>query len=158
MPSKVEEDIARSFRLLLKDLPAGERISDSDLFRDAVSCLEYFLSDVLPEIYEEWKYESLDGVISISGRKLGYLEAEVFGLVILMTDQTLTPVHLRFQIAENRDELSWLECKLGERRQNSMVRIRYALLQETIIEYSSLEEKANQIDWVYKAGFGERRK
>ena len=87
-----------------------------------LSGLEFFIPQVLAEIHPEWKHESLDGFYPVVARKTGEGEAEIFGLCILISDQTTTPFHLRLQSSPSSDEVSWLECRLGEAGEHGMVR------------------------------------
>jgi hypothetical protein len=154
MTSKAEQILSRSLRSILADLPTGADIPDSARLREVLSILEWFLPDVLQEIYSDWKWEALDGVLSCQARKTGDGEADIFGLCILITDQTLTPLHVRLQVAAANDEVSWLECRLGERGEQGLMRMRCASLAKQL---HALDGRVDQIDWVYKVTFGQRR-
>jgi hypothetical protein len=157
MASRAEEIISRSLREILADLPNGVSIGDSEQFREVLSGLEFFLPhQVLSEIYPEWNHESLDGILPLMARKTGDREAEIFGVCIIISDQTLTPLHVRLQVAASTDELSWLECRLGERGKHGMVRTPYSS-SAVAKRLHALDCKAHEIDWVYKATFGKRR-
>src|SRR5262245_546353 len=114
MASKAEEIASRRLRAILAGLPDGATIGDSPGFRDALSGLEWFLPTVLAEIHPEWTGESLDGIYAHVAQKTGEGEAEILGLCCLMSDQTLTPIHLRLRVSTTADEVSWLELRLGE--------------------------------------------
>ncbi len=154
MASRAELSVSRSLRAVLVDLPNGASISDSEQFREVLCGLEYFLPEVLGEIHPEWHRESLDGIIPLVARKTRAGEAEIFGLCIIISDQTLTPLHVHLQVAASADEISWLECRLGERGEQGMVRTPYESLSKRLY---ALEGKADQIEWVYKVTFGHRR-
>jgi hypothetical protein len=158
MASRAEQSISRSLRAILADLPDGASIADSEQFREALSGLEFFLPhQVLNEIYPEWNYESLDGILPLGARKRGEGEAEIVGLCILISDQTLTPLHVRLQVAASTDEVSWLECRLGERGKHGMVRTPYESSSAVAKRLYALNGKPDLIDWVYKVEFGHRR-
>jgi hypothetical protein len=157
MVSRVEENISRSLRAVLADLPAGASIGDSEQFRELLSGLEFFLpQQVLSEIYTEWTRESLDGILPCLARKTGEGEAEILGLCILISDQTVTPIHVQLQIAASTDEVSWLECRLGERGAHGMVRVPYDSSNALSKRLHALDGKHGRIDWVYKVTFGHR--
>ena len=159
MASRAEESISRSLRAILADLPNGACIGDSEQFEEVLSGLEFFLPhQVLSEVYPEWGGESLDGILPLVARKTGDGEAEILGLCILISDQTLTPLHVRLQVAVYTDEVSWLECKLGERGKHGMVRTPYESSSAVAKRLYALDGKADQIDWVYKVTFGKRRR
>jgi len=114
-----------------------------------------FLLGIFEELYAEWKYESLDGIIPIIAGRLGEGRVEVFGLCILMSGQSLAPIHLRLQLASAVDEVSWLECKLGEKSENSMLRTPYNDLNKASHRLHSLLGKLAAIKWFYSVTFGE---
>jgi hypothetical protein len=99
---------------------------------------------------------SLDGIYPVLARKTGEGEMELFGQCILISDQTLTPLHLRLQVGPTEDEVSWLECRLGERGERGMVRTPYESQDRAFKRLYALEGKADAIDWVYKVTFGRR--
>jgi hypothetical protein len=156
LASRAEQSISRSLGTALADLQNGANIADSEQFRDVLSGLEYFLPEVLGEIYSEWNWESLDGVRPLVARKTGKREAELFGLCVIISDQTLTPLHLRLQAAAFNDEISWLECRLGERGEHGMVQTPYHSASAITKRLYALEGRADLIDWVYKVTFGQR--
>jgi len=126
MVSKAEEIASRRLRVILAELPIGEAIGDSPEFREALSGLEWFLPTVLAEIHPEWIGETLDGIYPHLSHKAGEAEADILGLCCLISDQTVTPIHVRLQLSSTADEVSWLELKLGEKGQGGMVRTPYS--------------------------------
>lgn len=157
MASRAEESISRSLRLILAELPNGATIEDSEQFREVLSGLEYFIPEVLREIHPEWIHESLDGVLPLLARKTKEGEADIFGICIIISDQTVTPLHLCLQLSVSSEEVSWLECKLGERGENGMVRTPYHSLNALKNRLYVLVGRSDLIDWVYKVAFGNRR-
>jgi hypothetical protein len=121
-----------------------------------LSRLACFLElQVLNQVYPDC--EALDGILSLVARKTGRLEAEILGLCILLSDQSVTPLHVRLQIGIYNDEITWLECRLGERGNHGMVRTPYDSSSAVAKRLYALEGKADSIDWVYKVTFGQRR-
>jgi hypothetical protein len=157
-----EQRVAASLRTLLQ----GKRIG-SDLLndehawnarRDFEASLEFYLPEVLAAIYREWERESLDGFYFTVGKRRGEFEAEFFGLCLIISDQTLTPIHVCLAIAADRDEVTWLACRLGERDGKDMVRIPYHLKNVGDKRVLALDGRADSIDWVYKAELGGRNR
>jgi hypothetical protein len=156
-----EETAAKALRALLLKRPVGFSFLDDaawDDLRRVESSLEFFLPEVLAKIYSDWERESLDGFYFTVARKTDEFAAEFFGLCIIITDQTLTPIHLCLEIAENHDEVTRLECRLGELGENGMVRTPYRLKPIADKRVIALDGWVDRIDWVYKAGFDRRRK
>ncbi len=157
MVSKAEELASRRLRTILAEMPTGENIRDSPEFRDALCGLEWFLPTVLAEIHPEWTGESLDGIYPDIAHKIGEREAEILGFCCLMSDQTLTPIHLRLQLSSTVDEVSWLELRLGEKGQAGMVRIPYSSSPSIHKRLHALSRSASTMEWTYKVTFGERK-
>lgn len=156
MASGPEIILCRELRTVLSNLPNGKDIPDTAQFRKALCALYYFLPEVLAEVYYEWRFQGLDGIYPLVARKTGDAEAEVFGLCDFVLDQTLTPVHVCLQIAVTSDEVSWMECKLGERGDHGgMVRTPHETLNKRLW---SLHGRESMIEWVYKVTFGEKRR
>ena len=150
MVSKAEEIATRHLQAILAGIPTGETISDSAEFRDALSGLEWFLPTVLAEVHSEWTGESLDGIYPSVSKKTGEGKAEILGLCCLMSDQTLTPIHLRLELSNATDEVSWLELRLGEKGRAGMVRIPYPSSPSIHKRLHALSRRASTIEWVYK--------
>lgn len=157
MASKGEQRFSRSLRAVLADLPDGASMADSAQFPDVLIGLQSFLPVVLTEIHREWNLHGLDDVMLLVARKTGAAEAELFGLCIVPSDQTLAPLHLHLQIAAATDEVSWLECSLGERGENGMLRTPYDAMDAMTSRLYALDGRADGIDWVYKVTFGDRQ-
>lgn len=159
MASRAEEIIASCLRPILAELPSGALVPDSKEFRDALGGLEWIIPDIIGEIHSEMLGQCLDGVLPAVARKTGDEQIEIFGLCIFIEDQTVTPLHVQLQIAETTDEISWMECRLGERGERGMVRTPYSsptgMLKRTYAMACNCEP--NEIDWVYQVTFGKRR-
>jgi hypothetical protein len=157
MVSIPERRLSRSLRLVLADLPNDAAIPDSEQFREVLTALEYFIPVVLGEIHREWTFQGLDDILPIEARKTGEGEAEIFGLCCIVSDQTLTPLHLHLQVAGSNDEISWIECRLGEREKEGIVRTPYRLRRLLTKRLLALDGRVDLIDWAYKVTFGHRR-
>ena len=153
--SKAEQLTSRALRTMLGRAAVGDSIQQFAEFLEFLSGLEWLLPKVLEEIHPEWKWESLDGFQVFAAHRTWNQEAELTGYCILITDQTLTPFHLRLQIAPAVDEISWLELKLGERSPSGMVRLPYSA--PPLRWTAALKDGIDTIDWVYKVTYGERR-
>ena len=99
-----------------------------------------------------WKYESLDGVFTELAIKTAERQAEIAGLCILMSDQTLTSYHVRLRWASNVDEIEWLDCRLGEIRDGAMVRMPYNARRRV---RWSVADRLDSIEWQFHVGFGD---
>jgi hypothetical protein len=159
MTSTLEERITRSLRSLVEGLEDGAAIDrDSQDMRELLDGLEWWLPTILAEVYSFWQGEGLDGIYLAFARKTGPDEAELGGACILISDQTLTPIHLRLQIARDQDDISWLECRVGDAGtgKGGMRRTPYSSEGDTK-EIYAVVDRPNSIQWVYKVTFGQRR-
>jgi len=154
--SKTEETVARSLYANLEGLADGASMGDSDDFQNVLAGLEYYLPAVLGEVHQEWRYESMDGFQLAVARKTGPREAELIGLCILISDQTLTPIHVRLRTSASGDEIEWLTCKVGEAGdgKGGMVRVPYHS-DKGSKRLFTVVDRLDSIDWVYSVGFGE---
>lgn len=152
----LEQRLARSLRRLLAPLPNGSPINESPELYDIECGFEYYLPTVLFEVHPEWKWESFDGFLFKVARKIGPGEVEFLGWCILISDQTVTPIHIQLQVSENKDEIEWLVLKVGERQPgtNTMTRLPYPSLTKKVMLL--LEQRLDDVDWYYVVGFGER--
>lgn len=156
LPSNAEQTVIRSFRAILADLPEEAEVADSDLSRDGLSGLEHFIPAVLGVTCPEWTTERLDGVLPVVVRKLGAGEIEVLGIGVLISDQCLTPLYVRFQLSESVDQISWLDCRIGERRRRGMARTPSDSLALEKRLYA-LDCDPDRVDWAYRVTLGQRR-
>ena len=156
--SRAERALGKAFRSILNSLPTGADIQDWDELRDVSTGLEYFIPEVLSEIYSEWDYECLDGIHPQVARKTGEREVEIFGLCDLMSDQTQTPIHAKLQVSAFQDEITWLECKLGQMDETGiMVRKPFGPLDKEWKRLFLLEGRDDAINWVYQVTYGRRQ-
>ena len=154
-----EEQTARLVRSLLKGKAVGDSVYLPGKQMGEANPLEWFVYSAISEVYEDdkdWKRECLDGLYPELMTKRGKREIEIFGLCILMTDQTLVLVHLRLQIAPQKDEVNWFECRLGERGRSGLVRTPYRSLSKAVKRIYSVGGNPDAIDWFYAVTFGER--
>jgi len=157
MASKPEQSVSRSLRMVVADLPNGAGISASEQVQDFFDGLRYFLPEVLVSIYPEWIHEELDGFLPVVVRKSGEGEIEFVGFCILIADQAVTPIHLHIQASNCGDEVSWLECRIGEKGEHGMVRTPWPSTDAVGKLLHALEGRASTIEWVYKVTFGQRQ-
>ncbi len=166
MTSKSEQILCRTLRAILANLPVGADIDISPEFQaDVLRKLEYFLPTVLCELHGEWQGECFDATYPVLARKVNDGEMELFAQCILIGDQTLVPVHLLLQIATSKDEVSWLDLKVGERLtgergetgKRGMRRVPYEKLYSALHRIQRLNGDADKLDWRYNVTFGDKR-
>lgn len=154
MKASNEELTCRALRPILAQSVDGGDIPESEACLEMLTALEFFIPEVLAELYPEWKDESLDGFYPLVIRKTGRNGMEMFGLCILISDQTVTPIDLKLRIDSDRDEVAWLECRLGEAAEHGIGR--WPLKSKTKRLFA-LEGRKDQIQWVYRVTYGEKR-
>jgi hypothetical protein len=152
--SRAEQLVSRWLRSVLEALPKGAPVNHSKQFREMSLALERFIPEVLRDVDSEWEDESLDGFLPLYAIKTKEQEMEVYGLCIIISDQTLTPIHLRIRAAVSTDEIEWMRCRLGERQGGGITRVPYSA--EAIRRMlAGLAGREEEIGWVYKAEFGQ---
>ena len=152
-----EQRLSRALRVILADLPDGGAVPEGEQFQTVLTGLAWFIPGVLAEVYPEWEREALDGVYSHTATRPGHEQVEILGICIFLSDQTVAPIHLRLQIAPSSDEVSWFECRVGEKAEQEMVRLPYTSIRSLGRRLSRLEGRVHAVDWFYRATFGERR-
>jgi hypothetical protein len=157
MSQTAEACAARSLRSIFEGLPVGADAPPSEALNDALVGLEFFLPAVLAEIYPDWHNESLDGIYPHYVRKAGPLEAEIFGLCDLMSAKATTALRVRLQFHPTADEITWLECRLGEMGADGMVRTHHQSDAATSRRLAALQRRGDDVEWSYRVTFGERR-
>jgi hypothetical protein len=120
-----------------------------------MASFEFFLPEVLREVHPEWQHESLDGLYPRWFRKTGAREADLLGLAIFISDQTLTPLYVQLQLSREFDRVSWIDLRLGEHTATGCRREPYGLakVRGTMLHVA---ERFDSIDWFYHVGYGER--
>ena len=156
MTDQSESMLSRALRTVLADLPIGAAIPESRAFTGFLSVLEQFLSETLREIHPEWEFESLDGVLPALANKSASGEADLLGLCILITDQSLVPMNLRLQHANVGDTISWFDCKFGEEKDRRMIRVSWGSRNEAL-KRLHLPHEVERINWFYHLTYGRRR-
>ncbi len=156
LPSLSEQTLCNSLHLILNGTPSDERLLDSALLREMLAALEHFIPEVLREFYPAWNHESLDGVLPITAEKIADRTICIFGQCILISDQSLTPIHVEMQVDSAGDRFSWFFCTLGVNGRNGMVRTPYVDFNSALKLTLSLEDRKVSIDWTYKITFGKR--
>ncbi len=144
-----EQKVCERLAPLLREHQVGDSLGE------LMASFEFFLPEVLREVHEEWRYESLDGIYPSIFRKTGEREAELLGLAIFISDQALTPVHFRLQLSPTFDRVAWIDLRLGECTESGCRREPYghAKVQSTMLHVS---ERLDSIEWFYHVGYGER--
>ena len=151
--SVAEQRICELLAPLLKTYAVGDSLfvlpEESDIF----SPFEWFFPQILQELYPAWEYESLDGIYPASFCKSGDREIELVGVALFMSDQTLTPLHVRLELSRRHDCITWLDLRLGEDEDGKCRRDPYG---SSKANTSMVLERLQSIDWYYCVGFGTR--
>ena len=150
----LEQQLARGLRATCDTVSIGCDISQSDDLPAITSALEFYLPGVLREVHAYWKHESLDGLFHELAIKTAPRQAEIAGLCILISDQTLTPYHVQLRHAVDAEEIEWLDCRLGEIHDGAMVRVPYnSYFNRGGIR--SIADRLHAIEWQFHVGFGD---
>lgn len=109
----LDDQLVAAFLKEIRDVPVGARLHVQPS-ADLCYVLEYYVPKLLRERYPEWHDESLDGFFFDHGEKTGPLSARLAGMTILISDQTVTPIHLEISLAPAADAVERVRLKLGE--------------------------------------------
>ncbi len=131
----------------------GASFEETEDYRLLMGALDYFIPEVLAELCPEWKSDALDDVIPLVADRTGEREAVFFGMSWLIRDQTVVPAYLQLQIDSAIDRVNWLECRIGERGPQGMVRRPGSSFDKQLYR---LQGREDQIDWAYRVTYGEK--
>lgn len=154
--SVAEQRVCEILSPLLRSHEVGDSIILSSDDGHIFSSLQFFLPGVLREIHAEWRHESLDGIYPASFRKTGERDIELIGLALFISDQTLTPLHVRFQLSSDFDCVSWIDLKLGERIDGKCRRDPYGSATASG-KTMHVTNRLGSIDWYYHVGYVEHQ-
>lgn len=145
-----EERICRALRRAIEYIKDGADIVETLELRRICYGLEYFIPAVLAKVYPHWNEESLDGIFCSEARKLNPEWAEFYGMCILISDQTLTPIYIQLKITPTEDKIKGMECRIGKRGsgKGEMERIPFARWRNNPL--AELPISKEKVDWVYK--------
>tara|TARA_R100001132_G_scaffold26877_1_gene29777 strand:- start:2508 stop:2912 length:405 start_codon:yes stop_codon:yes gene_type:complete len=133
----------------------GASFEETEDFRQLMGALDYFIPEVLAELYPEWKSDTLDDVIPLVAERTGEREAVFFGMSWLIRDQSVVPMYLQLQIDPAIDRINWLECRIGERGPQGMLRRPGSSFDKQLYR---LQGREDQIDWAYRVTYGEKHR
>jgi hypothetical protein len=150
-----EQRVCEGLGPLLRGHEIGDSLGELPTWRDLMTSFEYFLPEVLREVHDEWKYESLEGVYPRWFRKTDDREAALLGLAIFISDQTVTPVYVELQLSPTLDRVAWIDLRLGEHTETGCRREPYrgAKVNGSMLHVA---ERFDSIDWFYHVSYGER--
>lgn len=148
--SAAEQHLARDLRIVLRDIKIGDQIPETEELWEAMSSLEYFIPEVLREIHPEWKHESLDAVFPECCIKTAELEIEILGTCIVISDQTMVPIHTRIRVSATENAIESMQCKLGELAGQTMKRVAYGGYHGCRLHVAS---RKGTIKWAYHVAF-----
>ena len=153
--SRAEQVLCESLTPILHAHTVGDAIGTLPEGSYLLSLFQFFLPEVLREVHDDWRYESLDGVYPKVFDKTGEREIEVIGIANFITDQTLTPLHFRLQLSANFDRVSWIDLRMGEHTGQGCRREPYgsATVHGTMLH---VVERLDTIEWYYHVGYGKR--
>jgi hypothetical protein len=159
MVSGLEHELVQSLRKVLDPLPDGAAIEDSEVWSQASNYLEGFTFHVINEIHP--RPESTDGLMATFRHKVGPQEIVVAGNTWMLDyegNNFVAPFHVQLQMSSTVDEVAWMECRLGERGENSIKHLDWSEKKVAIFAgRAATPNFIDEVDWFYKVTFGERR-
>ena len=109
----IEHTLSTELAELIATVPVGGLFTVAPSSDFAFS-LELFIPGVLKKRFPEWELESLDGIFVTHACRTGLLEVEMYGMCILITDQTCTPFRVNFEIYKEVSRLFKYHVLIGE--------------------------------------------
>lgn len=148
---KLSRQIASEISGCLKGVGLGEEFKappDSPLY----SSLELFLPAVLREKYPSWGRESFDGIFPASARRVGNDEIKIFGIAILISDQSVTPFMTDIVLTPGHDDVQLVRTFVGEPGGGILGISGSPYSQRRIAEQiADISRRIEEIFWVYRS-------
>ncbi len=111
---RLELALVAELKTLLMPIHAGEHftVEPSD---ELCYSLELYLPRILATQYPEWDTESLDGLFVAQGVKTGIACAELVGICVIISDQTVAPFQVEVVLASSDAALlQSIRIRIGE--------------------------------------------
>lgn len=148
-PPDLSRLAAEHLATLLESVPVGAPL----LIEPAAGLcdvLEFLVPSVLRRRHPEWGGESLDGLRFSSAVKTGELSAQLTGLCILISDQSVTPFRLSIRLSDSGG-LARLRIRLGEPGGGPLGISGPSVNSNAASRLlGALDGRAEAIDWVYE--------
>jgi hypothetical protein len=147
-PPDVWPRAAGDLAALLAGLPVGSPLS-IDSGSDISTTLEYLIPRLLRRDHEEWSRESIDGFYFSHAVKTGTNSAELAGVCILISDQSLTPFQLSLSLS-GEGAFDSLRIRLGEPGDGALGISGPKWSPEAAVNLPpALDARLDQVSWVY---------
>ena len=150
-PTRAEHVLGVQLREFLAATGTGSETS----YRDMLSALEYYTTELL-QYCEGWpSHESLDGVLPSRITKVDENEMEVLGVCILISDQTVTPMHATFRLTPRSEDIAMATCRVGEpdRASGGLLRLPYGSADASLAR-STLPDRLGMFPWLFTIEVG----
>ena len=151
-----EQRVCERLAPLLVQHAVGDSLGDIKSQRDLMNSFEFFLAEIIRKSHPEWNHESLDGVYPKFFRKTAEREADLLGLALFISDQTLTPIHFQIQLSSKLNRVSWVDLRLGEHTVDGCLREPYARSKVQGDMLNIAQRFDSKIDWFYHVESGKR--
>ncbi len=119
------------------------------------SLLEVFITLELREKYEEWKYESLDGIYSGNISLEDSNQLNLVGMCILTSDQSVVPIYISIKVSDDFDEVLWIKGKIADSNSNGVIKFSYDSNRWRKQLYTI---DVNKVNWFYTIEYEENKK
>ena len=163
MSARLWREISRAEVALVGELVralAGVSVGDEVLLPpscDICASLELVLPALLRAKFPGWEHESLDGVFVARAVKSAPLGIRLVGTGILISDQSVTPLHAEIEAAfDSEVSLSKFDVRVGEAGGGALgVSGPPCGSREAAELLASVASRAPSIEWVYTARSGD---
>ena len=157
MEKQVKKEIEKCLVIQIKEMlekcENDDQLIDSQLLPKVCSYLEVIISELFRQKYKEWKFESLDGIFPSKAFRIDKCRISISGMCILISDQCLIPLLVRLKISELHNQIDSIECKIGEKSENGIIKIPYSS-NKWRKKLETLD--VDQINWCYKVSYDKK--
>lgn len=151
--NSLEQKVAHCLRAVCQQMTDQEKLPQTAELRELTVSLEFYMPVVLREVHPFWRKKSLDGLYHEVAIKTAPRQVEFAGRCILISDQTVTSYHVELRVAAAGDLIEWIDCRVGETRNDVMVRVPYDG-GSGLKQIPPLGDRLDSIEWHFHVGFG----
>jgi hypothetical protein len=154
--SRAEAATASQIRTITDRTTTPTDLSSAPALRELLPAIQFFLPEVLGNDHAFWRHEGLDAIFPLRAESPASGRVDIYGLALLIGDQSLTPVYTELVHSSDGEGVSWVQCKMGERDASDtrpLIRAPYTA-HTTSTALRQLRDRMHPIRWAFTSARG----
>jgi|GEM_PF-2984896 len=125
MIEELSKSVYQQVDLLIKRMNKETGLENYDDSVELLRLLESFITIELRKKYNDWKFESIDGIYPGNISMTEENQIKIIGMCILTSDQSVVPIFINIKISDLYDDILWMKCKLAESKSDGVYKVSY---------------------------------